>query len=297
MTTVKMARAPFPYFGGKQALVPTLLELLPTHNCYVEVFGGAGSLLFSKRPSKLEVFNDIDSGVVTTMRVLRDPAKAAELQRLLDLTPFSREEWGDCKETWALAESDVEMARRWFVVATQSFAGRLGRGIKREGAGWRYAKSPSHNPAKSYRGNIAALPWFTGRLQLVQIENCDWRRMLANYDAPETLFYCDPPYLQSTRRGGGYTHELSDQDHADLLQAVQTLAGMVIISGYDSPLYREHLDERGWERVEIATNVSAALGNRADRTEVIWLSPNATRRRPLLWTSAITPTGNDEVSA
>jgi DNA adenine methylase len=273
----RAVRAPFPWFGGKQALVPTLLELLPPHEVYVEVFGGAAALLFSKRPSRIEVYNDVDSGLVTFFRVLRDSRRARELQRLLALTPYAREEWQECKVSWASAATDVEMARRWFVLVQMSYAGRIGPGGTREGSGWRYTKTISHNPAATYRSAIAALSHFTARLAAVQIEHGDFARVMAAYDSPATLFYLDPPYLLSTRRGGGYTHELTDADHVRLLDTAQRLSGKVIISGYRSALYDERL--AAWHRVEVRQPCAAtrtARHARDARVECLWLSPTAT---------------------
>jgi len=51
-------RAPFQFWGGKQYLVDQLVELIPPHRIYVEVFGGAAALLFAKQPSELEIYNE-----------------------------------------------------------------------------------------------------------------------------------------------------------------------------------------------------------------------------------------------
>jgi DNA adenine methylase len=287
------ARAPFPWFGGKQPLIPSLLPLLPPHDAYVEVFGGAAALLFSKTPAKIECYNDLDSGLVNFFRVLRDPKRAAQLRRLLDLTPYSREEWAECKTSWQDAPDEVEMARRWFVIVLQSYAGRIGTGTKREGSGWRYAKNTSHNPAATYRSAVAALPDFTARLRTVQIEHGDFARVMGAFDAPETLFYLDPPYVLSTRKGGGYTHEMSDADHSRLLAVATGLRGKVILSGYRSALYDEAL--MGWTRLDVRQTARATIARngagRQNRTECIWLSTNATAHQPTL------PFGREEEEA
>lgn len=57
-------RPPIPWFGGKQLMSGRLLPLFPEHRTYVEVFGGAGALLFGKNPSAVEVYNDLDSDLV-----------------------------------------------------------------------------------------------------------------------------------------------------------------------------------------------------------------------------------------
>ena len=60
------------FYGGKRYIVPHLLKLMPPHKLYVELFGGGAALLFSKPPSPIEVYNDIDSNLVNLFRVLRD---------------------------------------------------------------------------------------------------------------------------------------------------------------------------------------------------------------------------------
>src|SRR5690242_4296329 len=101
---------PFSYYGGKVGLTPLLLSLMPEHSCYVEPFCGSATLLFAKRPSPIEVLNDSDSAVCTFFRVLRDAKRSAKLKQALELTPYAREEWQECRASWRYADDDVEMA-------------------------------------------------------------------------------------------------------------------------------------------------------------------------------------------
>ena len=59
-------RAPFPWFGGKGNLKIKnfILQNLPHHTRYIEPFGGGGSILISKKPAEVEVYNDVNRGVV-----------------------------------------------------------------------------------------------------------------------------------------------------------------------------------------------------------------------------------------
>lgn len=63
------------------------------------------------------------------------------------------------------------------------------------------------------------------------------------------LVYLDPPYPMATRRSRRryYRHELSDEDHARLLQIVTALPVPTLISSYWSRLYGEAL--AGWRSI------------------------------------------------
>jgi DNA adenine methylase len=113
----------FQFPGGKFYLIKKLLPLIPPHEVYVEVFGGAAALLFNKPPSKVEVYNDINSELVNFFHVLRDDVRWKILQEKLLLTPYSREEFElACREESGV--DDVERARRFYVRIQQSFSGK-----------------------------------------------------------------------------------------------------------------------------------------------------------------------------
>ena len=100
------------YFGGKFRLAPWIIRHFPAHQCYVEPFGGAAGVLLRKVPSQFEIYNDLDSAIVTFFRVVRE--RPDELMRALILTPFSRQEYADAYEP---TTDDLEQARRLFVLA------------------------------------------------------------------------------------------------------------------------------------------------------------------------------------
>jgi DNA adenine methylase len=64
VTASPVLRSPIPYFGGKSRLAPWIVSLFPAHRVYVEPFFGGGSVLFAKRPSSIEIVNDLDGAVV-----------------------------------------------------------------------------------------------------------------------------------------------------------------------------------------------------------------------------------------
>ena len=272
-------------------MVAKLLPLFPSHYTYVEPFGGGASLLFAKAPSPVEVYNDLDGGLVNFFRVLRDPRKFKQFYRLAQLTPYAREEYNSCRETWQDCADDAERAYRWFVVARMSFSGLFG-------VSWSSAVTTSRRGMAStcslWLSCIEGLPQVAERLLRVQIEQADFRVILDRYDTPETLFYCDPPYVHDTRKGKRYAHEMTLDDHADLVTLLLGIQGKAILSGYAHPVYQP-LEKAGWQRRDWETACYAAGRTRATgiqgegsalrmqaRTETAWVSPGCEEQRRLL---------------
>ena len=107
---MKRIRSPITIFGGKGRLVSRMLPLFPPHRIFADVCGGAASVLLAKPPCEVDVYNDVDSGLVNLFRVIRDPALVSELRQRLECTPFSREEFEHCRNTGASSRSRREGA-------------------------------------------------------------------------------------------------------------------------------------------------------------------------------------------
>ncbi len=283
--------APFPWFGGKHYMVPTLLPLLPQHQVYVEVFGGGASLLFAKPRSSLEVYNDLDSGLVNFFRVLRDPEQSKELQRRLVLTPYAREEYAVCYQQKEIDPDPIERARMWYTAVRGAFSGV----VANHPTSWchQVGVHGGANAAMSFVRAVDCLSETAMRFRGVQVEHKEACDVIAHYDAPSVLFYCDPPYVLATRKGHGYHHEMDMTDHERLLLTITQCQGMVILSGYDHPLYTAMLPD--WQCIHVLRHAySAGLtrgtgrrgkGSASDpasqRIECIWIKPNALRQPTL----------------
>lgn len=252
------------YYGSKWKMASFIISQMPNHLCYVEPFGGSAAVLLQKTPAKFEVFNDLDGDVVNFFKVLRETPR--RLIRAIQLTPYSRAEW---LAAAARCAHPVERARRFYVRSWQSFSASTARAS----SGWRYMVGRGENSrADAVRSfNQTDHLWQIAlRLKAVQIESDDALSVMARYDAERTLFYVDPPYLQSTRGAGvgkGYAHEMSLDDHSRLLDALNDVKGMVILSGYDNELYTRILP--GWGRI----NRNARDLHGGAQTEVLWVSP------------------------
>jgi len=258
-------RSLFPWYGGKHRLAEWIIAHFPPHDCYVEVFGGAASVLFAKPPSKVEIYNDIDSGLVNFFRCLRDPDKCKRMVDWLRKTPCSRELY---YESMKLAQDpsvdDITRAAAWFYIARLSFAGRWGEG-------WRF--STTKNEAATYADSIDDLTSFQKRIERVSIDHLDFRECIKRYDGPRTLFYCDPPYHPATRLPKHYKCDLTAADHDDLVDLLLKIQGKAVLSGYPCDPYCQ-LEDAGWQRLERKTFAQAQLCKnkpRSPRTECLWI--------------------------
>lgn len=272
----RQGKSPIRWFGGKYRMAPHIVDLFPTHRIYVEAFGGGGSVLFAKPPSIIEVYNDLDEGATNFFNVVRDETACAILAKRLAATPYSRADYYRYLPSWHAETDPIEKARQWFVLARMSFGAMFGNA-------WAFGRSGEKRcmATSSWLGAQRLMLEAQERLALVQIENRDFRKVIELYDTPETLFYLDPPYVPDTRKEGGYRHELTDEDHRDLVELMLTMKGQAILSGYRSELYAP-LEDAGFVRVEREVYCTARGNTRQDknrtlkgseRTECIWHRP------------------------
>jgi len=269
-----MKRSLMRYHGGKWRLAPWIISHFPQHRVYVEPFGGAASVLLRKPRSYAEVWNDMDSEIVNLFRVLRDPAQANELVRLVTLTPYAREEFD---ESAILADDPVEQARRTLVRASMGYS--TGAQLP-YGTGFRGNVTRSYTtPALDWRNYPQALEAAIDRLRGVVIEHRPALDVIQQYDTANTLFYADPPYVWETRnqRNAGMTYrfEMTDDQHRMLAGVLRQVRGMVVLSGYPCRLYDELYGD--WQCVTRSAHADGAK----DRTEALWINHNGITQKEL----------------
>jgi DNA adenine methylase len=264
--TLSRISPPIKWHGGKHFLAATIVAIMPPHTHYVEPYFGGGSVLLAKDPEGVsEVVNDLDGSLTNFWRVLQQDASFNKFRQRLEAVPLSETEWQDAAR--GPSSDPVEAAVQFFVHCRQSLAGRMDsftplsrtrtrRGMNEQASAWLTA--------------VEGLAAVHARLKRVAILNRDALDAIRDQDGPDTLFYLDPPYLRETRsRGEVYTHEMSDTQHAELLDVVRQCEGRVMLSGYPSELYDRRL--RNWTRHEFAVPNHAAGGNQKRRmTEIVW---------------------------
>src|SRR5262249_13658625 len=158
---------------------------------------------------------------------------------------------------------------RFFVRCRQSLAGRM-KGFT--GITKTRTRRGMNNEVSAWLTCVEGLPAVHDRLKRVLILNHEALTVIRKQDGSRTLFYLDPPYLDSTRTSPDvYVHEMTEADHAELLETLAGISGRFLLSGYRSELYDRWAERRGWRRHEMRIN-NHASGSKVKRmmTECLW---------------------------
>lgn len=256
----------FGWYGGKYSHLDWLSPLLPKATHYCEPFGGSAAVLINREPSPVETYNDIHGEVVNFFRVLREQKDA--LIEAIGLTPFSRAEFEAAIKEPVEGLSDLERARRFYVLARQV---RTGLAQKASVGRWAHCLLTSRagmaGAVSRWLGAVEDLPLIAQRLLRVQIENASAIEVIKRYDSEETLFYCDPPYPHESRGdSNAYANEMTDDQHRELAEVLHSVRGKVALSSYRCPLMEQLYSD--WQCVEAEEKIIHSV--KSARREIIW---------------------------
>jgi len=236
------------WIGGKKLLRNAICERFPQSDIkkYVEVFGGAAWVLFHKdRHAELEVYNDINNNLVNLFRCVKYHPSA--INEELNSTLNSREFYNNCKELYESdALTDIQRAARYFYMIKASF----GSSVRTFGAKARDISNADY------------LEVVRERLKKVVIENKSFDKLIKQYDRPNSLFYCDPPYFGTERYYDTGDTSFNKDMHENLADILQNIKGKVIVS-YNNDAYIKNL-YRGFniEEVSRQSNLSQKAGQK-----------------------------------
>lgn len=269
--------SPLKWHGGKHYLAGKIVGLFPPRGSYLtycEPFAGSLAVLLTHDPTGVsEVVNDLDGDLCAFWLACQDERAFAFLKRHLDSTPFSEWEWKAARDMlgeggYGVAEV-AQRARDFFVFCRQSLAGRMKsfaplsktrtrRGMNEQASAWMAA--------------VDGLPEVHARLRRVSILHRPALEVIRQMDDPKTLFYLDPPYLPETRAAGEvYRHEMTREQHVELLEALLRVRGRFLLSGYQNPLYQGYAQKGDWVRVDFdLPNNASAGGSKRRMVESVW---------------------------
>lgn len=250
--------------------------MAPPHLHRVHAYaGGLGEFWSWPHESVSEVINDINLDLTNFWDTLKDPVAFGEFQRQISVTPFSQVEWERAQEL--LGEhgapcSLVQRAVAFFVLCRQSMSGRmtnfapLSRTRTRRGM---------NEQASAWIGAIEGLPQVHERLRPVAILHNHAPHVIRSQDGLDTLHYIDAPYIHSTRSTTKEygEHEMTDEQHRELIDTLLSCKGKVMVSMYHHPIYDALHLNHGWRVVEFDLPNNAASGDVKRRmTECVWCS-------------------------
>lgn len=258
----------FGWYGGKYSHLNWLLPLLPRTKHFCEPFGGSAAVLINREPSPIETYNDLHGEVVNFFRVLRDQKEA--LIEAIGLTPFSRQEFELACNPLTEDVSDLERARRFYVLARQV---RTGLAQKASSGRWAHciltSRAGMAGAVSRWLGSVEDLPEIAQRLLRVQIEHGPAIEVIRRYDSEETLFYCDPPYPHDSRGdNNAYAHEMTDDEHRELAEVLHAVKGKVALSGYHGDIMDELYAD--WNYIEAPAKLCHSI--KTPRQEVLWIN-------------------------
>src|SRR4051812_9447877 len=184
--------SPFAWPGGKRALKKVLLQLIPKHRAYVEVFAGSAKLLFAKEPSRWEVINDVNDDLLNFFRVVKH--RPSELAESMEREFVGKARFAELRadiQNVHNSRNEIERAMSFLYLAWYSFGAK---GEHFTGHTIEQLEKMAHPIRRSISIVREVLQQTAGRLSNVLVDRRDFADCIDRYDSRDTFFYLDPPY-------------------------------------------------------------------------------------------------------
>jgi DNA adenine methylase len=242
------------WVGGKKLLREAIITRFPADSFkkYVEVFGGAGWVLFARdRHAETEVYNDVNSNLTNLFRIVKYHPDALEQE--LDGLLNARETFEIFRHSDGLGLTDIQRAARFLYLIRLSYGAKgadfwaRGRSILREGEFDAIAK----------------------RLSQVVVENMGFDKLILRYDGEGTLFYLDPPYVGAEGFYKKQGYAFTDADHRELNRLLRAIKGRFILSYNDCKFVRELYNGFNIEPVSRQNNLASRYEGSESYKELI----------------------------
>lgn len=278
------------WIGGKKALREIIVERFPVeYERYIEVFGGAGWVLFYKKPEEFEVYNDYNSNLTNLFHTIK--YKPLEFIKELGWLPLNGREEFDVLKKWLkqydfsllYLKGEEETAKRYMndlelseyieLMNKQSSLGDVKRAvIFYKLIHYSYASScNSYSCQPTDILSICKTIWNVNRRlnengsidkkgklddcagKGVIIENKDFQALICHYDRNNAFFYCDSPYYKTESY---YDVAFGEKDHYRLRDTLKQIQGKFMVSYNDCEFIREIYSDYYIEAIERTNNIS-----------------------------------------
>ena len=239
----------FPWVGGKGKLLWLIHKLFPSLcSCFVDVFGGSGTVLLSRPLKKgcAEIYNDYNSNLTNLFYCIKNRPLALLLElAFLPLNSrdgfnvllkfFKKEEFTDeyLEENLELAK--IHLKPPEYEQLRDLLLERAALGdVTRAANYYKLIRYSYNSNTTAFAGRACDIRQFfhliwdcSRRFAKVVVENKDFQSLIRQYDGDGVAFYCDPPYYQAE---DCYAVEFSMQDHARLHGVLRNCRGFVMVS-------------------------------------------------------------------
>lgn len=256
-----MVDIPFSWPGNKLKYLEHILKQIPPNTTrFVDVFGGSGAVILNTPFHELDVFNDINRNVANFYTVVQDEELLEQLICKLESIVHSRDLFDMYRTLLSEGKfsSKVDWAFAWYYVIRCSF-GQMGRHYGRN----------MKNSFETQRlwNKISCFRDIHIRLRHCYIESRNAFDLIKEYDRHNTVFYVDPPYINTAV--GAYSNMFGPDQHKKLLDLIFSCEGTFIVNGEPHELY----DQYKWSfRDSWSCQLRMDNENRSGgRTECLWL--------------------------
>jgi DNA adenine methylase len=238
-------KSPLAWLGGKSRLADRIVDLMPAHTTYCEVFAGAAWVLFKKPESKVEIINDINRDLITLYRCVQH--HLPELVQQFRWMLVAREEFDRFMRTPADTLTDIQRAARFFYLAKTAFGAKVSKPT--------FGIAATAPPRLNLLRIEEDLSEAHVRLARVFVECKPFDHVIARFDKPRTLFYIDPPYWGGEKDYGAGI--FGRDDFQRLATQLEGIKGQFILSINDVPAIRETFANFNQAKVATRYSISA----------------------------------------
>jgi len=275
----------FPYYGGKQWAVPTLLDLLPKHfKKYVEPFFGAGALFWAlpeddKRPY---VVNDHNHKLIAFYEVLQNPAEYDQLLPLIAGTLHCEHQHDRAKKIYHEDWENENMVKRawavWMLLQT-SIGGQTDSSFQKETKEHRAGGKFQSQLKGQKKAIVKQKEQIIKRLEKTIILCQDAISVIDMVDNEDVLIFQDPPYVGADQ---GHYKGYREENLIELLETDAKLKGMFLLTHQEHPILDEYIQKYGWNSKKIEKLSFAGPTKTKKRTECFcWNYDEKLRQRRL----------------
>ena len=258
------------YAGGRSYVLRHILDLMPPHKVYIEVFGGLAPVLLNKPRSSVEIYNDVDDRLVNMLVQLRDHPDAFE--KFIEETPYSQGLYEQYLELYFSPEfkrmDGLKQALVTYYLIATSFNGAIGNGIR---------LSLSVNEARRFKNRAKKIRLIAERLKYVTFTCMDYREVFSRWGDRNVLMFLDPPYVDVQQY---YVREWRIEDHVELAQRIRKLECDWMLIYNDHPLIRRlyaGYDCKEIEEKSMMERVEPGHERRVKKYLLIWRVRNVQR--------------------